>query len=463
LSGKRVHLRERGIMKRTGASITTTLAVLAVLASAAPAWAQRPCTPTLNNCPNQTVTTSRIQIGGVGSLSSNGPSFSNPGRLDDGTIAEADLDFTFDRSTGRLTLVATNRTTSTASLTAIGFNAPPDVTLMTLVSETGSLVWEMGFDADRLDDEVEIPAGTNIKFFRMDGFGRFSVFLGNKGIDTGGNGGDASEILAGNSVTFVTQVTGNIGSLTACSFTSVGSIIPPGDKIVTAVGRFQAGVQGGSGFIGPCTGGPLVVDLAGFEVEPFDKGIRASWRTATEMDNAGFNLVLKDVRKGTTRWANSALIPAAADAVSGASYEYVVQPLPNGKKYEVSLEDVDLQGFNTLHAPATVVPNPQRPAVNLLSPRYEERAGASVTLKWESATRRFYQVEISSDASFPAGGALRLGAGTRTFRTLGERELAHVRRLAAAGGEGGVYWRVTGRGGKSDPAVSQTFFLEVGD
>src|SRR5262249_15128793 len=155
-------------------------------------------------CASQTVTTSHIQIGGAGSLSSAGVSLSNPGRLDDGTIAEADFNFTFDRSNGHLTLVVINQTTTTASLTALGFNASPDVTLVQPLSATpgnppGATLtpWQQAFDRDRTDNQIDYPTGTKIKELRMDGFGRFFVFLGNKGIDTGGNGGNTLEIKAG--------------------------------------------------------------------------------------------------------------------------------------------------------------------------------------------------------------------------------------------------------------------------
>ncbi len=440
--------------------LTYGILVLALVASAAPqaAWAQRECAATANTCPDQQITYSKIQIGGEGSLSSNGLSLSNPARLDDGTIAEADLEFTFDRSTGQLTLVATNRTTSTASLTALGFNTVPGVTGLNLVSHTGTLPWELAFDLDRTDNVVDThPA---LHELRMDGFGRQNVFIGNKGIDTGGNGGDATEILAGQSVTFVMQVGGDPNGITACSFTSAGSYIPPGDKIVTAVGRFQAGNQGGSGFIGPCTTGDLLVDLASFDVTPMDGGVAVRWETASEIDNAGFAILRREVRTNRVERLNATLIPGEGSPVSGASYAFLDGTALNGVKYLYQLEDFDLSNVNTLHPPRRAIPNPPSPPIRLLSPAYEAVEGGSVVMRWDADRRLAARLEISGRPDFPAWGTLELPVGAGRVKRLNPRILSQLRSMADEG-EGGIYWRVTGRADDGGVARSETFFLIV--
>lgn len=429
-------------------------------AASSDAWAQRACTATAANCPNQTVTTSKIQLGGAGSLSSNGNSFSNPGRLDDGTIAEADYNFSFDRSSGQLTLVVTNQTTSTATLTGMSFNVTSDVTGMSLVSHTGTLPWELAFDLDRNDNVVDTHP--SLKVLKMDGFGAFFVLIANKGIDTGPGGGDPTELLAGGSITFVIQVSGNISSITACSFTSVPSLIPPGDKIVTAVARFQSGVQGGSGFIGPCTGGSLLITLSSFDVEPGDGRVRVKWTTASELDNAGFAIIRRDLRAGVVERLNQPLIVPQGSPVSGADYEFVDTTALNGVKHRYQLEDFDLDGFNTLHAPKVAIANPVRPPIRLVAPAYEEQAGNVVSMRWEADKRVAATLEISGDPSFPLGSTLQIAVGAGNTRRLSPRELDETRSLAGMGGEGGVYWRVTGRRDSGDLVRSDVFFLAVG-
>jgi hypothetical protein len=446
-------------MKRSSVLLLSLAMVVTVL-SWQPTFAQRACVATANNCPNQIVTSSKIQIGGEGSLSSNGTSFSNPGLLDDGTIAEADLAFAFDQSSGLLTLTVTNQTVTTASLTALGFNVSPDVTGVSLVSHTGSLPWELAFDLDRNDSVVDShPSLNNLK---MAAFGRFSIFMGNKGISTGGNGGDTAEILAGNAVTFVLQVTGNLSNLTACSFTSDGSLIPPGDKIATAVVRFQAGEQGGSGFVGPCTTGDLLISLANFEVFPGDGSATVRWSTASEIDNAGFAIIRRELRTNTVERLNATLIPPRGSSISGANYEFVDKTAVNGVKYLYRLEDFDLSSFNTLHPPETAVANPQRPPIRLLRPGYEEMAGNSVTMRWESDRRVAATLEISANSSFDAGTTMSLTVGAGNSKRLSPRDIAKMEGLATMGDEGGVYWRITGRAeGAGNPVRSQVYFLQV--
>ncbi len=450
----------RSMRRYLRVGIVASAVLLWAAAFGGAALAARECAATTNDCsPTDVITTSHLQIGGAGSLSSNGIPFSNPGRLDDGTVAEADLEFTFDRSTGRLTVVVTNQTVSTASLTALSFNTTPAVMGMTLVSHTGSLPWELAFDYDRADGVVDTHPSLNS--LRMDGFGRHNVFIGNKGIDTGGNGGDATEILAGHSVTFEIQVAGDPNAITACSFTSVGSLIPPGDKIVTAVGRFQAGVQGGSGFIGPCGPGDLLVTLASFDALPGPSSVTLLWETASEVDNAGFAILRRDVRTRTVERLNPTLIPPQGSPVSGASYAFVDTTALDGKKYLYSLEDWDIYSVNNIHPPKQAVPNAPYPPIRLLKPGYEEKAGSVVRLQWEVDGRRRSIVEISGDATFPPDGTMTIHVGSRTARTLTSRELSEVKAMADAGEEGGVYWRVSGRHATSDLERSQTFFLMV--
>ncbi len=438
--------------------VISLFAVGALVAGSESAWAQRECTPTANNCPNQNVTTSTLQLGGEGSLSSNGTAFSDPGQLDDGTVAEADLVFTYTQSTGILTIQAFNRTTSTASLTGFSFNTPSGVTGMSLVSHTGALPWELAFDSDRTDNVVDTHPSLNV--LKMDGFGAFNVVIANKGIDTGPGGGDPAEILAGQSVTFTIQVSGSIGSFTACSFTSLPSIIPPGDKISIAVARFQAGVQGGSGFIGPCDPGDLLISLSHFAVEPGDASVTVRWETSSEIDNAGFAVLRKEARSGKFERVNASLIPGTGSEISGAAYSFVDETALNGVSYLYMLEDFDLSGFNTIHRPERAVPNPPAPPLQLVQPAYEATAGRVITLKWQSEQPVPARILISADPTFPEGSTMDIPAGAGRTRRLTPRERVLVGEMAATG-VGGVYWKVVGRSAQGDLLTSQTWFLVV--
>jgi len=436
------------------------VAALGCVVLASGSWvAATVCNATANDCsPSNPITTSHLQIGGGRSLGSHGTS-GDHGVLSDGTVAEAFYQFTFDRELSRLTVVVTNTSPTVAHLTGIFFNVPAAVTGVTLVSTTGSLPWKVSFDRNRTDGLVD----TNPSLPDLHGhaFGLFHIFVTNDRVDTAeGAGKSDDEIRAGHSVTFVFHLSGNFALETACSFTAAASIIPPGDKIVDGIGRFQGGDAGGDGHVSACEAGSLLVTGLTLSTAAADGQVTATWNTATEVDTAGFRVLRTDVRTNKTVALNNNLIPAYGNPTSGYSYAYVDSTAVNGKRYVYHVEDWDINSVNTIHGGAEGIPNPPSPPVRLLEPAYESKAGGQVRLKWESNGRLTSTVEISADPAFPARATMQLRTGTRTTRSLTGRELEQVRAMGAAG-EGGVYWRVTGKDARGIPGQSQTFFLSV--
>jgi hypothetical protein len=417
------------------------------------------CIPTANVCnPTNPITSSQIQIGGNRSLGNEGVTGEH-GVLSDGTVAEALYQFTFDREISQLTLVVTNTSPTVAHLTGIFFNVPPAVTGVSLVSTTGTLPWKVAFDRNRADGSVD--TNPSLPDLHGDGFGLFHVFITNDRVDTAVDGGRADdEIRAGHNVTFVFHLNGNFALETACSFTAAASIVPPGDKIVDGIARFQGGDSGGDGHVSACEKGDLLVTGLTLSVAPGDRQVTAMWRTATEVDNAGFRVLRTDVRTNKTVPLNTNLIPAQGSNVSGFDYAYVDSTAVNGKRYVYKIEDWDINSVNTIHGGSEAIPNPPTPPVRLLEPAYEAKAGNQVRLKWESNGRLTSLVEISADPDFPARATMQLRVGTRTARSLTGREIDQVRAMGAAG-EGGVYWRVKGTDARSNVSMSQTFFLSV--
>ena len=100
--------------------------------------------------------------------------------------------------------------------------------------------------------------------------------------------------------------------------------------------------------------GATVVTLVSFTANAGDDGsVTLAWETATEVDNAGFNLYRSRRKNGTYTQINNALINARGNAVSGASYTYVDTPGRDGIYY-YKLEDVDYYGVSTMHDPEKV-------------------------------------------------------------------------------------------------------------
>ncbi|MCF6156504.1 MAG: hypothetical protein E3K36_14970 [Candidatus Brocadia sp.] len=96
------------------------------------------------------------------------------------------------------------------------------------------------------------------------------------------------------------------------------------------------------------------VELTSFAAKANDDGsVILTWETATEVDNAGFNLYRARLKDGTYKKINDTLIPAQGNTVSGASYSYVDTPPAKGTYY-YKLEDVDYNGLSTMHGPEKV-------------------------------------------------------------------------------------------------------------
>jgi len=101
-----------------------------------------------------------------------------------------------------------------------------------------------------------------------------------------------------------------------------------------------------------CT--PTVVTLAYFTAEAGDDGVvTLSWETATEIDNAEFNLYRARTKDERYKKINDILIATHVNAVYGASYSFVDTPPANGTYY-YKLEDVNYYGVSTLHGPVKV-------------------------------------------------------------------------------------------------------------
>ena len=94
------------------------------------------------------------------------------------------------------------------------------------------------------------------------------------------------------------------------------------------------------------------VTLVSFTATNAKKHILLGWETATEIDNAGFNLYRARTKDGHYKKINANPIPARGNDTSGAAYKYVDKPRKG--TYYYKLEDVDYYGVSTLHGPEKV-------------------------------------------------------------------------------------------------------------
>lgn len=119
------------------------------------------------------------------------------------------------------------------------------------------------------------------------------------------------------------------------------------------------------------------VVLSSFEGTPdqITGEVRLVWKTASQLDTAGFNLYRSDRAEGPYVRINPQLVPATPQAVTGNTYEYVDRNVNSGRTYYYQLEELEINGKSTRFPPATVpVPAALGPGPLLLA------AGGAVAL-----------------------------------------------------------------------------------
>jgi hypothetical protein len=91
-----------------------------------------------------------------------------------------------------------------------------------------------------------------------------------------------------------------------------------------------------------------LIDLSSFSATVAESGVLVAWETASEVDNAGFNLYRADSANGEYVKLNDGLISAQGGPTQGASYSFLDAGSDGG---HYKLEDVDTGGVSTFHGP----------------------------------------------------------------------------------------------------------------
>lgn len=101
---------------------------------------------------------------------------------------------------------------------------------------------------------------------------------------------------------------------------------------------------------------PQLVQITSFSAVSKFKKVILKWTTASEVDNAGFNIYRSEDFNGEFVKINEALIPAKGSSTRGASYFFIDEDITKENTYCYKLEDVDLSGKATLHGPVCITP-----------------------------------------------------------------------------------------------------------
>jgi hypothetical protein len=102
--------------------------------------------------------------------------------------------------------------------------------------------------------------------------------------------------------------------------------------------------------------GPTIINLSSFTATPKAGKVIIEWATASEIDNAGFNLYRSESKDGNYVKINASLISAEGSPTTGATYQFVDKDVKNRTAYYYKLEDIDLNGTSTMHGPVSAEP-----------------------------------------------------------------------------------------------------------
>jgi hypothetical protein len=98
---------------------------------------------------------------------------------------------------------------------------------------------------------------------------------------------------------------------------------------------------------------PTAVSLVSFKARVNgDSSVTLTWKTASEVDNAGFNIYRSKRSDGTYKRVNGKPLPAQGNSAVGASYSF--EDTPGRGTFYYKLEDVDYSGTSAMHGPVKV-------------------------------------------------------------------------------------------------------------
>lgn len=141
-----------------------------------------------------------------------------------------------------------------------------------------------------------------------------------------------------------------------------------------------------------------LIELSSFTAKPLNSRVLLEWKTETELDTEGFNILRSEEEDGEYVKINPYLIPSKGLAGFGAEYSFADYDVENGVTYYYLLEDVDMYGKSSFHGPVRATPND----IMLIWPiEWEPLYPDSSIFSWSCSHYSYFKVEISANPTFP--------------------------------------------------------------
>ncbi len=100
---------------------------------------------------------------------------------------------------------------------------------------------------------------------------------------------------------------------------------------------------------------PTAVTLISFKATGKYRQVAIKWKTACELNNAGFNIWRCDKRGGVFRKINDLIIMAKGGPTAGAEYSFADTTAIFGQEYYYRLEDIEFTGKSKFHRSVKLV------------------------------------------------------------------------------------------------------------
>ena len=147
------------------------------------------------------------------------------------------------------------------------------------------------------------------------------------------------------------------------------------------------------------TGGDVSLPVTITEISAkasHEDGVTIFWKTESESDCAGFNVLKSENEEGTYEKINTQVIPPRGDGATGAEYTFVDREVKDGIIYWYKIEEISIDGKSRIFGPISVKGINPIPSDFELSPNYPNPFNPQTTFNYRLPEACEVRIQIFS-------------------------------------------------------------------